>query len=238
MGRPLHYSSEIPVRCQALIEMLGPLVQEQSDPDGKWGGPLKTTFLLAMATPMLVLPIERLFKPAVKGKQGVANDVELDPGLAAHVVEHLGPGRRFGDAPFFRGGAWAYAATEPFEVGKQWPRHALEVLAQAGAKQAAADAGAGEILSAIRNSLAHGGVTYLDAEGGHTLFATSMLGFASHGWSEKKIELRLLRIAVPAFEEFLSLWATWLASSGVADRLGDSGPGYFEHAAEQPVSLM
>lgn len=232
MGRPLHYSSEIPARCQALIEMLVPLVQEESDPDGKWGGPLKTTFLLAMATPMLVLPVERLFKPAVQGKRGVANDVELNPNLAAHVVEHLGPGRPFGDAPFFRNGAWSYVATEFFEVGKEWPRHALEALDLVDAKQAAADAGAGEILLAIRNSLAHGGVTYLDAQGGHTLSATSMLGFASYGWTAKKTELRLLRIEVPAFQDFLSLWAGWLGSSGVTAQLGDAGPGYYELAGE------
>ena len=59
MGRPTHYSSEIPIRCQALIAMLRDKVQEESDPDGRWGGPLRTTFLVAMATPMVVLPIER-----------------------------------------------------------------------------------------------------------------------------------------------------------------------------------
>lgn len=179
MGRPVHYSAEIPARCQALIAMLSAKVEEASDPAGQWGGPLRTTFLLAMATPMIVLPIERLFKPVVWQRSGVADDSALDPKLAGHIAQYLGRGSLFGDAPFYRDGAWSYARAESFQVGGQWPDHALKALAQVDAQQAAADAGAGEVLIAIRNSLAHGGVTYLDAEGGHTYSATNMLGFAS-----------------------------------------------------------
>jgi hypothetical protein len=168
----------------------------------------------------------------VWNKSGVADDSALDPKLAGHIAQHLGRGCRFGDAPFYRDGAWSYARTEAFQVGGQWPDHALKALAQVDARQAAADAGAGEVLIAIRNSLAHGGVTYLDAEGGHTYSATNMLGFASRRQGDSGDELRLLRIAVPAFEEFLALWVDWLRLSGVAERLTDAGPGYFEHAAE------
>lgn len=49
------------------------------DPNDGSDGPLKTTFLLAMATAMAVLPLERIFKPAVWGGAGVADDVAPSP---------------------------------------------------------------------------------------------------------------------------------------------------------------
>ncbi len=233
MGRPTHYSSEIPVRCQALIAMLRDKVQEESDPEGRWGGPLRTTFLVAMATPMVVLPIERLFKPVVQRRAGVANDAAVVPALDDQVAGALGRGKAFRDAPFYHPGAWSYVADiEAFEVGANWPEAALRALAAPEAAQAAAVADAGQILVALRNSLAHGGVTYLDVHGGHTAFATNMLGFASLVRPNDPNRLKLLRIPVPAFEEFLARWAAWLEASGVVRHLERSGPGYFEYAAE------
>lgn len=212
--------------------MLGERVDEESDPDGRWGGPLKTTFLVAMATPMLLLPMERLFKPARPKHQGVADDRELDPHLAQLVIGQLGPAEAFGAAPFFEPDAWAYIPNiDPFNVARNWPRRALDVLASRYALQAAAEAPARDILLALRNALGHGGVTYLDRHGRHAEVATNMLGFASfarHGAPE----LRLLRVSVPAFQAFLGLWAQWLSASGVIDQLGQRGPGYFEFAAE------
>jgi hypothetical protein len=213
--------------------MLRDKVQEESDPQGRWGGPLKTTFLVAMATPMVVLPVERLFKPVVQGRAGVANDAAVVPELDERIAGALGRGKALREAPFYRPGAWSYVAdVEAFEVGANWPEGALRALADPEAAEAAAVADAGQILAALRNSLAHGGVTYLDACGGHTEFATNMLGFASLVRPNDPSRLRLLRIPVPAFENFLMLWAAWLETSGVAEHLERSGPGYFEHAAE------
>jgi hypothetical protein len=232
MGRPRHYSGEVPLRCQALIDMLIQRVDEESDPDGRWGGPLKTTFLLAMATPMLVLPMERLFKPARPNHRGVADDRELDPHLAKLVVADLGPGKAFGAAPFFELDTWAYVpAIDPFDVARDWPRRALDPLAGQRALQAASEAPARDVLLALRNALGHGGVTYLDRDGQHADFATNMLGFAAfarHGAPE----LRLLRVSVRGFQDFLGRWANWLSASGVLNQLDERGPGYFEFAAE------
>ncbi|WP_296164716.1 hypothetical protein [uncultured Brevundimonas sp.] len=232
MGRPRHYSAEIPARCQALIEMLGTAVEEASDPNGRWGGPLKTTFLMAMATPMIALPIERIFKPARDNHEGVADDRELDPDLSGQVAHELGPARPFGSAPFFERGAWAYIPTiGPFNVAGDWPARALVPLRSAAAAEAAAEAPARVILLALRNALSHGGVTYLDRNGGHADYATHMLGFASLARARHP-ELRLLRVGVPEFETFLRLWANWLSSAGVIDQLERRGPGHFQFAAE------
>lgn len=232
MGRPRHYSAEIPARCQALIEMLGTAVEEASDPDGRWGGPLKTTFLMAMATPMISLPIERIFKPTRDNHSGVADDRELDPELSDQVAHELGPARPFKSAPFFNAGAWAYIpAIAPFNVAEDWPARALAPLRSAAAAEAAAQAPARAILLTLRNALSHGGITYLDRTGGHADSATHMLGFASLARAHHP-ELRLLRVGVPEFETFLLLWGKWLSSAGVIDQLERRGPGHFQFAAE------
>lgn len=233
MGRPTKYSSELPQRCQALIDRYCAQIGNDVDPNDDFDGPLKTTFLLAMATPMVVLPLERIFKPAVWGEAGVADDVALDEGLSDRVKQVFGDNRPFGEAPFFREGVWTYvAACRRFEVGRNWPDERLLELASQDARAAALNAPASEILSVIRNGLAHGGVTYLDGDGHQAQRATEMLGFASFVSRRDKTRLRLLRIGVSDFQEFLGLWTSWLLDSGAADALAAGGPGHFYLAAE------
>jgi hypothetical protein len=232
MGRPVHYSSEVPARCQALINQLIDRVEEHSDPDGQWGGPLKTTFLLAMATPMLVLPLERIFKPAVWSKPGIADDLALDMELDGRVRDVLGPERAFGAAPFFRPNTWSYVPDCPaFKVARNWPDEQLAALDSKAAGEAAELASASQVLLTMRNALSHGGITYLDRDGRHTLSATNMLGFASLVKQNDLDRLRLLRTGVPDFQLFLRLWVEWLTASGADRALEERGPGYFEQAA-------
>lgn len=106
MGRPTNYSVELPERCQALIDRYGAQIAKDTDPNDGFEGPLKTTFLLAMACPMLLLPLERIFKTAVGRKPGVADDFALDGQVGQRVREVLGEKRPFHDAPFYVAGAW------------------------------------------------------------------------------------------------------------------------------------
>lgn len=233
MGRPKQYSVELPARCQALIDRYGELIGREAKPDDGFEGPLKTTFLLAMATPILVLPLERVFRPAVWNDRGVADDLELDGHVGDRVRRTLGERRAFGAAPFFRAGVWSYIPECPrFEVGRDWPEDILAALASPEAASAAAKAPASEILMVARNGIAHGGVTYLDADGRHTRMATHMLGFASFVSLRDRTRLRILRVGVDAFEDFLRLWTNWLLDSGAAATMQAQGPGYFDWAAE------
>ena len=202
-------------------------------PEDGFNGPLKTTFLLAMATPMLVLPLERIFRPAVWGARGVADDLALDEALGGRVADVLGGRRSFGESPFYRHGAWAYVDTcSAFEVGRNWPAKSLDVLASEQAVTNAQVAPASDVLMVLRNGLAHGGATYLDRDGRHALAATHMLGFAGFPSRHDKKHLRLLRVGVEDFQVFLGLWAAWLRDSGAADAMQALGPGYFDVAAE------
>ena len=139
----------------ALIESLLPVVMRDSDT--RFGGPLGTTFLIAMSTPMILLPLERMLKPA--DRDAVANDRCVDETLGKAVTDALSPTARFGDAPFAREGAWSYVPGHPpFNLAKGMPHGLVDDLSGASAASAAMDASAGRILIDLRNAVAHGGI--------------------------------------------------------------------------------
>jgi hypothetical protein len=229
MSRPEHYSLEIAARCQRLIEQLTGRIDEDSLLVDEWGGPLRTTFLLAMSAPMVVLPMERLFRPLFS-KAGVADDTALDPALADRVRDTLGPDRRFEEARFYLPNAWSYApAIAPFPVAEAWPAAIFDLLSAAEAKAAAASAPAADVLECLRNALAHGGVAYLDRSGRQTDHATDMLAFAARTRDRKN--LQLLRVRIDDYQQFLRAWTAWLADRRVEASLAEMGPGWFDEAA-------
>jgi len=226
MGRPTHYSTEVVTRCQRLIERLSDQIASDPALVDEFGGPLRTTFLLAMSTPMIVLPMERLYKPLV-GREGVADDTMLDLDLSQRVREQF-DGRLVSATPFFVDGDWAYIdATLAFRVADPWPATVFDTLDDPGALTAAANAPLDRFLGCLRNALSHGGVTYLDQNGRQSHAATNMLGFASFPSVKRTDELRILRVSVDGFERFLSLWSRWLAESGVEQEISQDGPGWY-----------
>jgi len=227
MSRPTHYSTEIATRCQRLIERLVEQVTYDTVMIQEFRGPLRTTFLLAMSTPMVVLPMERLYKPIV-GRTGVADDTQLDRVVEARVQATF-DGKRFGETPFFQEEQWSYVdAMSFFPVADPWPSQAFDELDRLDAFKAAADAPAKQVMECLRNALSHGGVAYLDQHGRQSDDATNMLGFASYPGHRRTTELRLLRISVDGYQRFLGIWSGWLANSGVENVLTYDGPGWFE----------
>lgn len=226
MGRPAHYSTEIARRCQRLIDRLVEQVEQDQVLSHEFRGPLRTTFLLAMSTPMIVLPMERLYKPIIN-RAGIADDTALDPAVQDRV-QMLFDGRGFRETVLFEPGAWAYISeTGNFPVADPWPSSAFADLDRPEALEAAAAAPTEEILSCLRNALAHGGVAYLDHRGRQSDDATGMLGFASRP-NGKRTALRLLRVSVDAYQRFLELWSRCLADTGMEMVLTIQGPGWFE----------
>ncbi len=224
---PEHYSRDIAQRCQNLIHNLRPIVQRGLADDARFGGPLGTTFLLAMATPMIVLPIERIFKPANPRAPQAADDRQLDPALARQVDDVLGPTRSFGAAPFAAPGRWSYVAGwRRFNAAQTWPADLLASLAAPKAYSAAANAPAGRILRDLRNALAHGGITYLDSDGRQTNGDAAMLAFAGAviDRANRLTGLNVLRVGEDDFCEFLMAWADWLAQPPIRDALNGLDP--------------
>ena len=216
---PEHYARDIVERCDSLITSLLPVVQRESDV--RFGGPLGTTFLLAMSTPMILLPVERMLKPIVR--DAVADDRSVEPALGEAVADVLSQARRFGDAPFARDGAWSYVAGHPpFNVTGGLPRELLEALSGAQAVKDAMDAAAARIVTDLRNALAHGGVAYLDEAGRKTDSQAAMLAFVGSVMRNGRItSVNVLRVSEHDFREFLAAWASWLRQAGVTAALNE-----------------
>ncbi|MDC7685037.1 hypothetical protein PQU92_17265 [Asticcacaulis sp. BYS171W] len=229
MGRPKHYSLELVGRCQHLIDGLVGMTARDEFAQ-RWRGPLTTTFLLAMSTPMIVLPYERLYQP-MQDRGGVADDTELDRKVKVNerLKESLSDNSKFGDAPFWSTDQWSYIdSTRYFNIAKNWDHQIFETL---NSDKAKADAGAAltkNVLKCIRNALSHGGIAYLDSYGRQSEDATHMLAFAAFPSVKRKNELRILRISVEGYQEFLGKWSAWLTDNGVDTRLSEDGPGWFD----------
>lgn len=228
MGRPEHYSRDIVSRCRSLIRNLMPNVLEGLPDDARHGGPLQTTFLLAMATPMIVLPIERMFKPAEPNPVYVADDRELDQDLAKDLDDVFGNGKTFGNAPFVSQGTWSYVqARPPFNIAEPWPHDLLEALSGREAARAADAAPARRLMLDLRNALAHGGVVYLDKNGFNAYGQAEMFAFVGAVMQNRRVSaINILRIHQIDFALFLEAWADWLARqpNNVIDVLNARSP--------------
>ena len=221
MGIPANYSRELPERCLRLIEELLPNVQSVFLPGQEAIGPLTTTFLLALATPMIVLPIERVERHRAKC-EGYVDERPLDPALAQAIDEALG-GKPFRKSPFFEPGQWRLgriAHQSGQNLARYFPHDLAEQLAADEALTHAANMCASEWASCLRNALAHGGVAFLDANGFQTYGQRAeRLAFISGKYGEDRStpeQLRVLSIEEGDFLSFLRRWVSWLAATGLS----------------------
>jgi hypothetical protein len=223
MGRPNHYSKDVAERCRTLLVELRPLVEGDSDAVQRYGGPLTTTFLLAMGTPMLVFPLERLTKCFdLKHQRRVASDRALDTALTAEVERVFN--LSFAEAPFGKLGGWSFVQgwKPSFNLADQWPYEILARLASPEAAATAADAKAADVLAVLRNAVAHGGVYYLDREGWNTAGEAAMLAFVGATTPGLIQGFDVLRVHQEDFYDFLLAWSDWLSGSGISRALADA----------------
>jgi hypothetical protein len=216
---PEHYARDIVERCESLIASLLPVVQCESD--ARFGGSLGTTFLVAMSSPMILLPVERMLKPI--DRDVVADDRVVDPTLGKAVADVLSQAMRFGDAPFARDGAWGYVAGHPpFNPARGMPGELLQALSEPQAAKDATEAPAARIMTDLRNALAHGGVAYLDEAGRQTESRAAMLAFVGSVMRRGPITgVNVLRVHEHDYRDFLAAWASWLHEAGVTAALNE-----------------
>lgn len=221
MGIPQHYSLELPERCLTLIEALLPAAQDLRALGQEHLGPLTTTFLLAMSTPMIVLPIERIERHRNRA-EGYADDRFVNAAITAAIGEGLG-GRRLSKSPFFEPGVWRLGKIQyqpAMNIARRFPEELALLLDEPEALISAAAMPASQWASCLRNALSHGGIAYLDnagrqASGGDT----EMVAFVSGRYEASRQEPELivaLRIDRESFLSFLRLWVRWLTQSGLS----------------------
>ncbi|OEO29781.1 hypothetical protein VW23_001665 [Devosia insulae DS-56] len=220
MGNPRHYSLELPDRCLALLDELWPAVADGRSGRG-YGGPLTTTFLLSLATPMIVLPVERLLKQT--GDEGFADDRLIDPDLAARAQRIFAEGVRFRDCDFFDDAdGWRYHYHgQRLNLANGLPDEIVASLATEDAAQAAATVGAQTMVKALRNGLAHGVIAYLGADGRSTYreHAEMIALMGEHRVDRKFVGLHVIRIPEAGLRAFLHRWVDWLNRTGLSRAL-------------------
>ncbi len=117
------------------------------------------------------------------------------------------------------------SAYPPFNIAKGWPKELLDALAAPEAVENARKTSAKRILVDLRNSLAHGGVAYLDEDGRNTDGQAAMFGFVGAILENRKVTgLNVLRVCEEGFVAFLNDWANWLnQQASVLEALNEGG---------------
>ena len=200
-----HFSSEIVERCLYLHDLLSPIVSDEPIPQ-EWG-PLTSTFLLAMAMPLIVIPMERI---ADNQRVSPIGDRDRDPRLTKQINDIL-------NAPFkksiLRGtGEWFHFPTNKNAKPEEWLGPEVYELAK---RQAAEVLITRRVLTGLRHALSHGNVLYLTAQG----YATErgpveMFAFM---WDMRKgrevIGHNVLVVRQDHFAELIKNWGTLISNS-------------------------
>ncbi|RUV95464.1 MULTISPECIES: hypothetical protein [unclassified Mesorhizobium] len=216
MGNPQNFSIDVPRRCLILLEQLWPSVSNKADERLL---PLNASFLLAISTPMVNLPIERIWKPQKGRAVGHLNDSVLDASLAKAVKVDIGQSP-VAKAPFYKAGAWRYhylpkGPALP-DLSKQGLPLGVQQALVADAALTAADALATETFcSVLRNGLAHGGILYLDSHGQTTEGApvTRFCFVSTKQKNQAILGLHFLQITMKDYRAFLGKWVGWLQNA-------------------------
>lgn len=240
MGKPQHYSIELPSRCFDLINGLWPAANEVYGGARPDLGPLTSTFLLSMSMPILNIPLERIERQINKNEdEAYADDRQLNPEAVEAFVKVIRKGK-LGDAPFYKDGTWRFhpLRDEPFpNISKGLPLQLAEALEHDGAVDAARAMPALQWVSLLRNAMAHGGIAYLDENGRSRheapvkmfAFVSGKYGGGKYGgpkcenadaacwFGMGKLEgLNFLRISEDDYRNFLGDWVAWFEASKIA----------------------
>jgi hypothetical protein len=220
MGSPDHYGVELPTRCMKLLSELWPHAEKLFPDHGEELGPLTASFLLSLAMPIINLPIERIERQNGTRFDGYVDDRMLDEALAQRMKTTLGS-KKVSSAPFFIEGVWAYHRSQqkqPINISDGFPDDIAEALLQQAAHEAASGLAGSQWSSILRNSLAHGGVAYLDEEGGtaqhrpakYFVFVNGSFDRDECGRPIGLNAVHSLRVSTHDFKIFLNLWVRWL----------------------------
>ncbi|WP_426125841.1 hypothetical protein [Pararhizobium sp. PWRC1-1] len=236
MGIPLQYSLDIPTRCLALLDACEKQIAVNEAHARRYGGPLDTTLLIALASQMILLPIERIVKHLGDQVVGYTDDRQLSPKVSKALREKI-RGRSLRDNARLAEFSWSFIPkAEVFPTSKGIPDDVADLLNGEPSHQAAQRMSMDQFVSCLRNSLAHGGVMYLDGDGYTSRSTAEMLLFVSARQSRpepfvnestRKIvvpqpvteALRLLRISTKDFRNFLYAWNEWLDEAGVSQEI-------------------
>ena len=159
-----NFSLELPERCLQLLETLWPYAQNIRQVERLDLGPLTSTFLISMAIPIINLPIERLERREGGENRHHVDDRQINPRSVTAIVESFATTALEKPLSLWTAYGASHARESPFpNIANGVPERVAAELGTEKAAQNAADMPASRWCSILRNSLAHGGIAYLDA---------------------------------------------------------------------------
>jgi hypothetical protein len=234
MGNPQNFSVDVPKRCYTLLENLWPFVSEKSDERLL---PLNASFLLAISTPMVNLPIERIWKPQAGRAVGHLNDSVLNESLAKAIKARIGSAK-IEKAPFYTSGEWRHHYSPIGTIPPNLSQLGLPIdVHGALQKQLSVDSAnalkTAEFCSILRNGLAHGGILYLNRYG-HTTEGDPVTKFCfvstKMNKDKKVVGLHYLQVTMQSYRLFLGKWVGWIQQkAGTNSQLATTRLGHLQY---------
>ena len=207
MGNPHHYAIDLPRRCHRLLEEYwGPVNKLGYE---EFGGPLATTFLVAMTAPMINFPFERIHRDSpIKSERAVT------PRLTDEIDRVLDLTHLY-DAPFFEKGIWEYQfvpITPDFALS-DIPTEILDGFGGDKTFEAASVLPTRTWFTAIRNAFAHSTITYADAAGRQDPHSPAKaIILVAQDRARNPENNHVFKISRDGLRHFSDRWMGWLTS--------------------------
>jgi hypothetical protein len=214
MGNPNNFSVELPKRCFKLLNEMWEKAETVFPEGDRDNGALTHTFLLAMAYPIIVTPIERVERLRSRNFAYFINDRGKDDVATMAIERNMA--KKAGSRAFFEKGLWRYSKlTETLDVNfaDNMPANLAVHLASREVIDAAAALPAAKFVSILRNALSHGGIAYLNGDfqlalnqpATHLCFLSGNLR-EDEDRQQQLDSVNLLAISAAGFRSFLGKW--------------------------------
>ena len=160
---------------------------------------LEVTYLLMKLYPSFLAPYERISKSShAKNMDMIDRSV---------LTKHLRINDLFNNSKFISTEKWLQTNDSCFSKGVV---HWYEATSQ---EQIETNLKVGDVLSIIRNALAHSNIYF-----GGEYVETIEHAYLGSNWPKKSDEITILRCSIKALEHFVSVWLASLAELGISSK--------------------
>ncbi len=205
---PERFSTEIPQRMRSLLDALEPIARQQD---------LLTSFTLMAAMPILIIPLERIAKNKV-GPRNEINDVKKARNFSSAWTEvkfkkftnEFLPSRE--ERP-----RWRYLIIPKTQIDNpiSWRDSLGRHPIQPGAINEIETQDVENILTVMRNALAHGSIVFLDEKGEEKpKRKVTFIAFVSRVQGQERSSVDSFRVLIvdeESFLTFLKRWTEWIS---------------------------
>jgi|Laugresubdmm15sn_1035100.scaffolds.fasta_scaffold05533_2 hypothetical protein len=204
---PERFSTEIPQRMRSLLDALEPIARQQD---------LLTSFTLMAAMPILIIPLERIAKNRA-GPRNEINDIKKarNFSFAWAEMKYKKFTKEFLSSREERS-RWRYLIIPKIQIDNptSWKDSLGRHPIQPGAINEIEAQDVENILTVMRNALAHGSIVFLDENGEEKPNRrVTFIAFVSRVQVQERqsVDFRVLIVDEESFLTFLKRWTEWIS---------------------------